>query len=281
VTLSIPVIDTGTRMLDAALAYSSHDWYVLPVSRGRNKHAGSILGVGWPEKSSRDPEKIRRWFTAHNERVLGLALHVGRSGAVAFDVDNPTAMPDLLTQALAEHRPPHQSTRTDQPGRGHYVFALPAGVVHGNGVGTLRTEPKWGEVRGTNGIIVCAPTRHERAAVNGRYEWLTTGVLPELPKVLHAALQLPKARIEPRAASPFYAQQRARGLIDKLLTAVEGERNELLFWASLKFGDMVACGHVDHATAEALLSEAARQIRLDDTEAAATIASGISTGARS
>jgi len=84
ITLSIPEIASDATVLDAALAYAEAGWFVLPVNG--SKHAGSVLGRGWPDKSSRDPKQIAAWFAGNN---FGVALHVGRSGAVCLDIDHP------------------------------------------------------------------------------------------------------------------------------------------------------------------------------------------------
>jgi hypothetical protein len=185
VTLSIPDIDPDQDTLSAALAYARAGWYVLPVDQA-TKHAGSVLGKGWPAKSSRDPETLIAWFAGTD---LALALHVGRSGAVCFDVDRPTELPDLLRAALLTVPPPYQSTREHDPERGHYLYAVPDGRSLGNSNGQLGKA--WGEVRGKNGIVVVAPSIHEKHEQGGRYEWARGGMLPMLPEVL--AEQLPDA----------------------------------------------------------------------------------------
>jgi len=169
-------------MLDAALSWAKSGFYVLPISSG-TKHAGSILGKGWPAKSSRDPGQISTWFSASSH---GLAIHVGRSGAIAFDVDHPGALPFQLREWLSADLAPFQSTRVDEPLRGHYLFATLHGKSYGNSGGRLGHS--WGEVRGRNGIIVVAPTTHARASVGGQYQWRRTGPLPLLPADLDQRL---------------------------------------------------------------------------------------------
>ncbi len=161
-------------MVGAALAYAAAGWYVLPVDRA-TKDAGSVLGMGWPAKTSRDPDVIAAWFAGTDH---GLALHVGRSGAIAFDVDHPDALPGELADLF---RPaPFQSTRLQEPGRGHYMFACPAGRSFRNSPGKLGSL--WGDVRGRNGIIVVEPTVHSKPG--GRYLWTSSGTLPMLPEGL-------------------------------------------------------------------------------------------------
>lgn len=161
-------------VLGAALAYAAAGWYVLPIDR-TDKNAGSVLGNGWPAKSSRDPDVIASWFAGTDH---GLALHMGRSGAVAFDVDHPDALPDELADLF---RPaPFQSTRLTEPNRGHSVFACPTGRSFRNSGRKIGTA--WGDIRGRNGIIVVEPTAHSKPG--GRYLWTSSGVLPILPESL-------------------------------------------------------------------------------------------------
>jgi Bifunctional DNA primase/polymerase, N-terminal len=158
--LSVPALADDVDTLTAALKYAAAGWYVLPVRDG-TKDAGSVVGKRWQDKSSREPEQIVAWFAGTDH---GIALHVGRSGAVVFDVDNPDALPDVLRRHLADA--PYQSTRPDQPGRGHYIFRQPPGRMIGNGAGRLGGA--WGEVRGLNGVIIAAPSAH---ADGGQYRW--------------------------------------------------------------------------------------------------------------
>src|SRR5690606_28469462 len=94
--LSIPPdLDPGdSGLIRAAIQYAQHGWYVLPVRTDgdpkRRKQPGSVVGKGWPTKSSRDPQVIADWFTGTTH---GIALHCGRSGAVVLDVDAPDKLP--------------------------------------------------------------------------------------------------------------------------------------------------------------------------------------------
>jgi len=171
-SLSIPRIAPDDDNLTAALKYADAGWYLLPVKRG-SKKPGSVVGDQWQSKSSRDPKVITAWFAGTDH---GIALHCGRSGAVVFDVDAPAKLPDVLREHL--DAAPYQSTRNNDPGRGHYVFLQPAGRTIGNSAGKLANG--WGEVRGANGVIIVAPSQHEKRDAGGRYEWVRTGPVPEL-----------------------------------------------------------------------------------------------------
>ena len=172
--LHIPVIDPEDDVLSAAFKYAQAGWYVLPVKMS-TKHPGSVVGNHWQDQSSRDPKMLAAWYAGTNG--LGIALHQGRSGAIAVDVDNPDTMPDVLVAACI--RTVHQSTRDNMPHRGHYLFAMPPGRNIGNSNGALGKD--WGEIRGKNGVVIVQPSSHEKAADGGRYQWVTTGELIELP----------------------------------------------------------------------------------------------------
>lgn len=180
--LSVPENTSAMSTLDAALAWAKEGFFVLPISPA-TKHAGSIVGTGWPEKTSRDPHQITAWFAGSNH---GLAIHVGRSGAVAFDVDRPNSLPYTLREWLTADLTPFQSTRVGEADRGHYLFATLPGKTYGNSGGRLGQA--WGEVRGRNGIIVVAPTPHAQSRAGGRYRWIRTGPLPLLPEDLDRCL---------------------------------------------------------------------------------------------
>jgi hypothetical protein len=244
--LHVPDVGPDHDTIRAALAYAAAGWYVLPVSRA-TKHAGSVLGKGWPAKSSRDPELIAAWFAGTDH---ALALHAGRSGAVVFDVDDPDALPDILRAEIDRSRPPHQSTRTTTPGRGHYVFAVPPGRQLGNATGKLRGG--WGEIRGRNGIIVVAPSEHEKAAQGGRYAWQRTGLVPVLPDAL--AVLLPDALDANDAAT----DGQIRAFLTRHITGTRPER----FRDPLRlFTKRVAAGEARHESAVAATVWALKEAR--------------------
>lgn len=184
--LFVPDLPPDCDLIKAALAYATAGWYVGPVARG-TKNPGSILGDSWPSKTSRDPEQIVLWFAGTD--AGGLFLHVGRSGGVVFDVDRSEKVPDNLSEHLWADGPmttlvPFQQTRPDGDiWRGHYLFEQPPGRRIGNSLGGL--VPGWGEVRGTNGVIIVFPTEHPDG---GEYRWVRGGPVPVLAEPIASLL---------------------------------------------------------------------------------------------
>jgi len=286
VTLRVPALPAGVSVAVAAQAYAADGWYVLPVNP-LTKHAGSVLGTGWPERSTRNAGMVRFLFADD----VGLALHVGRSGAVVFDVDRPDLLPELLKQHLAVHDGPFQSTRKASPGRGHYCYLQPPGVALGNGKGGLRGE--WGEVRGINGVIIVQPTPHQNVANGGLYTWSRTGSVRVLPPALLAALRFStdvRSQGQPAVGRTGWSgrprrpltQVNLETLVDAILAATQ--RNNAVFEAACRAGELVRAGLLRQDVAVGALHAAGKAVGLDDDELlgvdrlSGTINSGLETG---
>lgn len=187
VQLLLPDV-TGMTLLEAALAYVEAGWYVLPTDPDDIKNPGSVVGGKWQDKSTRDPDRILRWWKVNPN--YGIALHSGRSGAVVFDLDLDSIngirvygrddLADALLSAAAI-----QGTRRDGD-RGHYIFVMPPDKQFGNGAGAFTI---CGDVRGKNGVIIAAPTPHPDAETKGGvYRQVRTGPVSPLPEVLRECL---------------------------------------------------------------------------------------------
>lgn len=230
-TLIIPDVPEDADLIWAAIAYAKAGWYVLAVEPD-TKRPAAFYGRGWPHMSTRDPQEIASWFAGSPYQ---LALHIGRSGAVAFDVDDTDKVPAILQRAFDECRPPMQSTRVSG-GRGHRLFAVPEGRRLGNSRGGLGKD--WGDVRGRNGIIVVEPSFHSKHSEGGCYKWLTTGLVPALPDYISELL--PDAGPDAEAATDAVVQafmdeydDNRRGalltaLLNKFATGLRGSRHEAL-----------------------------------------------------
>lgn len=256
--LHIPTLEPGCSTLTAALAYAAAGWYVGPLRAG-TKHPGSVLDERWQEKTSREPEVIAAWFAGTDH---GVFLHVGRSGAIVLDVDQPERLHPDIAKAVADTQPLFQSTRDDQPGRGHYLFAQPPGRDLGNSLGTLASG--WGEIRGRNGVIVAAPSAHRDG---GRYQWQRTGAVPVLPACLAErlddALDAAQAATDAQVTT-FLAEHRS------------GTRPELLGVHVEAFDNAVRAGESRHDTMPGHLAGAMKEAAaglIDATLAAHTLES--------
>jgi hypothetical protein len=232
---AVPAITDDMSTLEAAYAYAKAGLYIGPSRRG-TKDPGSVLGKNWQLKTSRDAQVITSWFAGTNH---GLFIHAGRSGLWIADVDDPARIHPKLQQAIAELKPPYQATRTDQRGRGHYLFQCPPGRDFGNGLGQLANG--WGEGRSRNGVIIVAPSEHEKDAEGGCYQWVRTGPVPVLPD--YAADLLPDAM----DASDAATDADVAAFLAKFGEPT-GERLDLLNIHVGGFRKALAAGESRHAT---------------------------------
>lgn len=226
------------------------------------KNPGSVVGKGWQRQSSRDPKVITAWFAGTEHlialhcgrsgvvvfdvdnpdklpEVLARHLclppdtvwHGGTPPKMGIDKEFPIEefvgainrkMGSLTAPPPIAHVPPYQSSRPDQPGRGHYVFAMPLNRTIGNSGGRLGGD--WGEVRGLNGVIIGAPSQHSDKG--GEYRWQRGGLVPEeLPVDL--ADQIDDASPATDAASDAVVN----AFIDQHTTATRPEQVDV--WANM------------------------------------------------
>jgi hypothetical protein len=78
--------------------------------------------------------------------------------------------------------------------------------------------------------------------------------------------------------SAGHAEARLHGIVGRLLAARRGERNRLLFWASLRAGELAADGDLDARTAVQALTDAAAQIGLAGEDGPRAVAATIRSG---
>jgi hypothetical protein len=106
------------------------------------------------------------------------------------------------------------------------------------------------------------------------------GELPALPQWIAALAGPPPAPATPAITGHGGAHAHARlaGLIRRLLAARRGERNQLLFWASLRAGELAADGDLDAREAARALTGAATQIGLADEDGQGAVAATIRSG---
>ena len=106
------------------------------------------------------------------------------------------------------------------------------------------------------------------------------GELPVLPQWIAALAGTPPAPATPTTAGRggAHAHARLHGLIRRLLAARRGERNQLLFWASLRAGELVADGELDARETTRTLTRAAAQIGLAGEDGQRAVAATIRSG---
>lgn len=163
-------VEPTETCLPYALRYAERGWHVLPLHgieddgsctcgnlncEARGKHPRTQHGL---KDATTDETTIRAWWQAWPD--ANVAIRTGReSGVVVLDVDAKHGGFESLAQLEV---PPTVVARTGGGGQ-HHFFAHPGDLVR-NKIGLLPGI----DVRGENGYVVAAPSRH---ASGGTYAW--------------------------------------------------------------------------------------------------------------
>lgn len=185
-----PLMPSLNVLLDAALAYASRGWPILPlhdVARGTCSCLSGCPAPGkhpriadWPKQASQDPSVIREWWANWPTANIGLLTGEG-SGLVVLDVDPRNGgnaslkdLPDL---------PWAPQVRTGGGGL-HFLFRWPGKYVKSLS-GALGPGL---DIKGDGGYVVAPPSLHASGEV---YSWLVhpdACELPSLPAPLMEAM---------------------------------------------------------------------------------------------
>jgi hypothetical protein len=98
------------------------------------------------------------------------------------------------------------------------------------------------------------------------------------PKVSLKSAPAPKFSLKEWVPSQGYSNARLRGILDKAASAMEGERNKMVFWCANRIREMAAEGELDQgefAQACGKLIQASTSTGLSAQEAQRTIASAM------
>jgi hypothetical protein len=208
-------------------------------------------------------------FEGHAGAGVGMALGP-ESGVIDFEIDGPFTGPELPpTLGWLSARGGHRIFRWDKR-----LTGLPAVVYLADGAAEVRIG---GEGKQTQSV--CPPTvgdNRRRRAWNGVWE-----VAP-FPEALLKAMEKPITRrvmpIVVPSGTSRYADAALRYEAAAVARAVEGTRNRTLNKSAFSLGTLVGAGWLDRGVVETALLEAAQACGLPESEARATIRSGLNAG---
>lgn len=242
-----------SRLHRAAIHYARHGWPVFPLKPG-GKAPLTVHGL---HDATTLEDTIDRWWTTQPDANIGV-----RTGITfdVVDVDDDNAFALLDTEV-----PGWRSDVVSVTAHGeHHLYAPADGRTNRakvRGVGL--------DVRAAGGYICAPPSVHESGH---RYRWASNEVwrpLPVMPADLEALLW-PAPKLRPVIVRPIAGSGwNPTGLLRTMALAVEGSRNNTLFWcvsrvrADLHDGRVSGSAAVD---AIARLNAIARARGLDDRE---------------
>ncbi|ONH33637.1 bifunctional DNA primase/polymerase [Pseudofrankia asymbiotica] len=260
----------STEMRAAALTLAARGCHVFPVLTGTKQ---PLVKWGTTEPATTDPSVITFWWSTWPRASVGVAT--GPSGLVVVDLDGDEGVASWLS-LVAEHG--QVPTATVATGRGHHLWFLA-----GDGP-ELRNSSKLVapgiDVRAVGGYVIAPPSWHRTGV---RYRWENDDQPAPLPAWVRA-LATPPAP-EPRPAAPRFRPASGSGtaapdrilagLVQVVMDAAEGTRNDRLYWAARRVAEHAGAGRLDLETgADALLSAAAA-VGLPAFEAERTVQSGL------
>jgi len=308
--------DTAT-MLRVALDAAARGWHVFPLRPGdkrpvlhgadRCPRTGACTGghVGWEQRATTDPERIRRcWSVA----PFNVGIATGPSGLVVLDLDTPKPGQDTPPEewrldgvhdgadvfaVVCERagQPAPLDTYTVTTGRGgtHLYYRHPdTGPQLRNTTGGTAGSLGWLiDTRAHGGYVVAAGS-----IVNGRRYTLAHDTTPApLPDWLAARLR--PAPLPPPPAQPVrpttagrsrYLAAAIAAEVARVEQAPEGQRNQALYLAAVALGQLVAGGALTEAEVRDVLTQAAAGHlaagAYSPRQAERTIASGLRAGAK-
>jgi hypothetical protein len=287
------VVTARSTPLQAALTYGRLGWPVVPLNspisggcscdRGREcASPGKHPWVRWSDGGgSTDLEQIHWWFRKRPESGVAILTGRERSGLFVVDIDIDKGGASTIAALEAERGPlPETLTATTGSGGRHYIFDYSAGSKVKQGAGDLGPGV---DTRSDGGLIVAAPSLHRSGR---RYAWDNWGTPPaELPawvvERLMPAPPAPPVSLPPpsSARGNRYAEAALERTVKELLalTAV-GVRNNSLNAAAYAMGRLVGAGLISPDRVGHYLLDAAITIGLGQSEAEATILSGLRAG---
>jgi hypothetical protein len=266
--------------LHIALELAGAGLHVFPVRIWQDgaKLAKQPL-VQWRDASTTDPDIIRKWWEQYPDAAIGIDL---KASLLVVDLDRHLGGPDgyAAFRELAKQQQQDFSkcpvTCTASDGR-HIYFQQPADPL-GNGKGNL---PAGVDVRGNGGFVVSPGSCWQGWAWRSHpqhprlVDAYSRKTIPTLPAWLHELIKPPPAPIRVTPTSISDGAGRLRALVRTIASAVEGERNCVLFWATCRANEMVQAGEYQQHFIESVLIEAAGRVGLPRGEALRTIRSGM------
>jgi hypothetical protein len=263
-------------MLLAALALAGQrGWCVFPLNRETKvPHI-----KGWPDRATDDEDQVAGWWRKWRGANIGVATG-GKSGVLVVDVDGATGRASLVALE-AEHGALPSTYRVStgrKDGGEHFYFAIP----HSAQVSTRGGLWPGIDIMGDGGQAVGAGSLHR----SGRRYAATDPTAPVAPAPdwLLTAIERPAGGPVPTTRSvgvpvADYVAEAVAGEVRKLAATGAGGRNDQLNRSACALGHYVGSGQADADEVSAALLSTAQEMGLSESEATATIRSGLKKGA--
>jgi len=273
-----------------ALAYAARGYFVFPCRADKKPYTKH----GFKDAST-DPAVVRAFWTDYADAQVGIDCE--RSGIVVVDLDKKNGEDGIAAFEVLRGSEPHDcSLVVSSPSGGrHFVYQAIDGVEIKSTAGQVAPGI---DTRACGGYVIApSPASLGRTCIAGEWLDMTAEQLAPPPAWLRALL--PRCNDARRDRSQILTlvksadteastQRRSRldsyvrAAIDnetaKVSGSTEGNRNDTLNKAAFALGQLVGGGHLDREVVRAALLGAAISAGLPESEARATITSGLDAG---
>ncbi|MGW2215389.1 bifunctional DNA primase/polymerase [Nonomuraea sp. NPDC001684] len=288
-----------------ALAAAARGWHVFPLTPGDKV---PLKGWKWKEHHTTDADTISRFWTG---TAYNIGIATGPSNLVVIDLDTPkngeqppppwnrpgvndgADVLALLCEQAGQPLPLETFQVRTRRGGTHLYFTAPEGLTLGNTSGAKGQGLGWLiDIRASGGYVVAPGSYVDLPDGTGTYDTIHTAEPAPLPSWLAERLARSHHEHHPVHVSVHdvlaalgnqstgYAMTALHNELQHVLDAGPGTRNHTLNAAAFALGQLVATGLLPHRLTEDALHAAAQAIGLSPREAAATIRSGLTAGAR-
>ena len=257
--------------LEAALELAAAGIAVFPVAINQDQQDNlqKKPACKWKDEASNSEEQIRDWWQARPSFVPGINL--SQAGLFVLDLDRHQGGPDGVAafRSLRGDRPfPCGPVTITATGGLHCFFGNPAHLTNSSG-----NLPAGIDVRGVGGFVVAPGSTWEGFAWRSHPKRpRLVDIYPDLPAPPDWLMQIIRPPEQPKIKSGLSFRGTASGLralCSRVVDSCQGERNNVLYWASRRAHEE---GGGDFA--QAMLLEAAQRAGLPKPEAERTIRSG-------
>ncbi|WP_327654774.1 bifunctional DNA primase/polymerase [Streptomyces sp. NBC_00483] len=215
------------------------------------------------------------WLFDQAPKAVGYGIACG-TRLVGIDLDRKGNVDGVATlNQLADRHGfevPRTTTVCTPSGGFHLWMSVEGGTLVPNSVGRLGPGI---DVRSTRGYLVGPGStgRNGEYVLHPKVGYIEPQPIPEQLLALMLPAPAPARPQRRQTTTPGAAGRAIDGLVNVVLNAPEGTRNDRLYWAAAKAWEHVRDGHVAAADVEGALIEAAIRIGLGAGEAARTVAS--------
>lgn len=298
-------MDVTSDLGQLAAAYAERGFHVFPCRPGDKRPAIAE----WQRRATTDvPHILRAWPSPRHN--IGIAC--GLSGLVVIDLDMPKPgkpMPPewvdkggvndgadvfayLSEQTGVLQWPATYTAMTPSKGT-HFYYQAPEGRKIRNSAGKIGpmvdVRAGWNAdgIKGGGYVIAAGSVTVDNPphTIAGTYVDLGPADVEPLPAWLADLTDPPRAERDAftapgRPVVEVPLRSRLHGLLDSVLHAQAGERNNVLHWAACRAAEMVRAGECEEPTAVEALTGAAVANGLTEREARRTIASALTSAGR-